>query len=567
MKKETLFEAAVVLGFVVLLLRLFSIQVRHGAEYEQMALRNHFRYIPIPAPRGTIWSAEGTTLASNHTATDLVVYREEMGDAEALKRRLCALLPYRRDEVLARWRQMEYTPAYIPHTVLSDLEETEVPMIELEKVRFPELALVKPMRRIYPYAELFSHALGYIAELSPEDQGAAGGRPGDWVGKAGLERSYDERLRGADGQWAVVVDSREREVARYLERRAQDGTPLRTGLRLALHQAARDAFGEDSGAAVVMDVRTGEVLCYYSSPGYPTVPPTSSLAQAVWKRVFADPRKPMLDRVSQGTYPPGSLFKVILASAALEEGIWGPSRTVHCGGAFQFGNKAFRCWNRGGHGAVDMRRALMVSCDVYFYQLGLALGVDRINAWGRRFGMDVRTGVDIPFEKTGLIPSEEWSQRVRKVPWYPGETVSLAIGQGPVLVTAMKACQVYAAIANGGELLAPRLAPDGEPRRQRVEIAPSTLAFLRSALGDVVAVAGGTAHGIDGIPTIAGKTGTSQVMSEVAGQPYIKEHAWFAGFAPRENPRVACAVLVEHGGHGSSAAAPLAATLLREALK
>ena len=356
-------------------------------------------------------------------------------------------------------------------------------------------------------------------------------------------------------------------MARYLVQRAQDGTPLRTGLRISLQQLAREGFGEDAGAAVVMDVHTGDVLCYYSSPCYPTVPPTSSLSQAVWRRVFADPRKPMLDRVAQGTYAPGSVFKVILAAAALEEGIWGASRGVSCGGAFQFGTRAFRCWNRGGHGGVDLHRALMVSCDVYFYQLGLALGVDRIHAWAQRFGMDARSGVDLPFEKAGLVPSEEWSQRVRGVPWYPGETVSLAIGQGPLLVTAMKVCQVYAAIANGGDLVTPRIAREGEPKRQRVEISPSTLTFLRQALGDVVAVPGGTAHGIDGIPTVAGKTGTSQVMSEIEGQPYIKEHAWFAGFAPREDPRVACAVLVEHGGHGSSAAAPLAAALMREALK
>jgi penicillin-binding protein 2 len=367
----------------------------------------------------------------------------------------------------------------------------------------------------------------------------------------------------------VVVDSREREVARYLVSRARDGTPLPTSLRIGLHQMAREMFGEDSGAAVVMDVQTGQVLCYYSSPSYPAVPPTSSLAQAVWKQVFADPRKPMLDRVSQGTYAPGSVFKVILAAAALEEGIWGPSRGVSCGGAFQFGNKAFRCWNRGGHGWVDLRRAIAVSCDVYFYQLGLALGVDRIQTWAQRFGMGTRTGVDLPFEKPGLVPSEEWSRRVRGVPWYPGETVSLAIGQGPVLVTAMQACQVYAAIANGGTLLAPRLAAEGVPQRRAVEVSPSTLAFLREALGDVVADPGGTAHRQeqDGLPTIAGKTGTSQVMSEVDGKPYIKEHAWFAGFAPRGNPRVACAVLVEHGGHGSEAAAPLAAALMREALK
>jgi len=214
-----------------------------------------------------------------------------------------------------------------------------------------------------------------------------------------------------------------------------------------------------------------------------------------------------------------------------------------------------------------MKRALTVSCDVYFYQLGLALGVDRIHAWAARFGMEARTGVDLPFEKTGLIPSEAWSQRVRGVPWYPGETVSVAIGQGPVLTTAMKICQVYAAIANGGTLPVPRLAREGEPRRQRVEVSAVTLAFLREALGEVVADPRGTAHRVEGVPTIAGKTGTSQVMSEVEGRPYTKEHAWFAGFAPREDPRVACVVLREHAGHGSVAAAPLAAALMREALQ
>ena len=211
MKKETLFEAAVVLGFAVLFLRLFSIQVRHGAEYEQMALRNHFRYIAIPAPRGTIWSGEGSTLASNHSSMDLVVYKEEMKAPGKLRKRLLQVLPYRRDEILLRWRQMALAPSYIPFPVLSDLEETEVPFIELEKVRFPELAIVKPMRRMYPFSDLFSHSLGYVAESSPQDLKAYPElQAGDWIGKTGLEKAYEPHLKGTSGRWAVVVDSRER---------------------------------------------------------------------------------------------------------------------------------------------------------------------------------------------------------------------------------------------------------------------------------------------------------------------------------------------------------------------
>lgn len=244
-----------------------------------------------------------------------------------------------------------------------------------------------------------------------------------------------------------------------------------------------------------------------------------------------------------------------------------PERTLVCTGGFRFGDKVFRCWNRSGHGAVDLRRAITVSCDCYFYQLGLYLGVERISRWAKAFGVDRRTGVDLPFERSGLVPSEEWSLKTRGTPWYPGETVSLAVGQGPLLLTPLKACQIYAAIAAGGRMPVPRLTHERPSSFTQVSLSPETVFFLREALGDVVASPSGTAHKIDGEPTVAGKTGTAQLTAEVEGRAHPKEHAWFVGFAPVIIPGLPRTILVEHGGHGSEAAAPIAAALLREALK
>ncbi len=533
-----------------------------------MALKNHVRKLIIPAYRGAIWSYENFSLAKNEVDYDLILYKEEVKDPEKMIKELIDLLPLRKEEIEQKWKQKDLYPSYSPIVLISSIEQEELPLIEELKIKYPQLSIYRTLRRDYPYSELFPHALGYISEVSIQElKENKNLRSGEWVGKAGLEKFYEKHLKGEDEIWQVIVDSREREISRYLLKKGKTGKDLKTFLSLRLHEKARELIGESKGAAFMMNCKEGNVLLYYSSPSKRILPPVSSKAKEVWKNLLRDPELPLLDRVSQGTYPPGSIFKIILAIAALEENLWDKDRKIFCSGSFKFGDRYFKCWNPKGHGLVDMHKAIVQSCDVYFYNLGLFLGLNRIEKWAKVFEINKTTNIDLNFEKSGFVPSEKWSISVRGIPWYAGETVSLSIGQGPILVTPLKIAQIYGALANGGKLVSPRFTNLKKIEFKSLGISDSTLNFIKEALKEVVQSPFGTAHRIFGDPLIAGKTGTAQVMTEEKGKPYIKEHSWFVGFAPAEDPLYVCVVIVENAGHGSEVAAPIVKELLSFALK
>lgn len=568
MKKENFLLGFLFLSFLLIIFRYYNLQIKQGSYYEEMALKNHIRQVIIPAYRGTLWSRENFTLAKNEVDYDLLFYSEESKDPERVIKDLIETLPLRKEEILQRWKGRNLLPSYIPITLISSLDPEELPLIEEFKIKYREVSIHKTLKREYPFSEYMSHVVGYISEASQQDITENPNlRQGEWVGKTGLEKSYDSYLKGKDEIWQVIVDSREKEVSRYLLRKGKTGKDLKTFLSLNLHKKAKELFGEQRGAAFLFNLKNGSVYLYFSSPSRKIMPPISSKAKTLWKDLFQDPSLPLLDRVSQGTYPPGSIFKVILAVAALEERVWSPEKIVNCSGSFKFGNRIFKCWYPKGHGAVNLRRAIVESCDVYFYNLGLFLGLNRIEKWSRIFEIDKKTDLDLSFEKPGFVPSEKWSMSVRKVPWFAGETVSLSIGQGPLLVTPLKIAQIYGVFASGGKLIFPALNPSKGFQHKDLNISESTLNFIKESLTEVVRSPSGTAHRIYGFPLIAGKTGTAQVMSEEKGKPYIKEHSWFVGFAPAEDPEYVCVAIVENAGHGSEVAAPIVKELLYGLLK
>ena len=568
MKKEQIFSIIIALLFLIIILKYYNLQIRYGNYYEELATKNHIRQVINPAYRGALWSLENIALAKNEVDYDLILYLEESKNPEEVINQLIFLLPLRKEEILQRWQQKNLNPSYVPLTLITSIEQEELPLIEELKIKYPEISINKTLKRDYPFSEFLCHAIGYISEASLEDlKENQNLRQGEWVGKIGLEKTYEEYLKGKDEIWQVIVDSKEREVSRHLLEKGKTGNDLKTYLSLDLQRKAKELFGEQRGAAFLFNLKNGAVNLYFSSPSKKIMPPISSRAKIIWKNLFSDPSLPLLDRVCQGTYPPGSIFKVILAVAALEEGIWSPEKKVICRGSFKFGDRVFKCWNPKGHGAVDLHRAIVESCDVYFYNLGLFLGLDRIEKWAKIFEIDKKSNIDLFFEKSGFVPSESWSLAVRGVPWFAGETVSLSIGQGPLLVTPLKIAQIYGAIASGGKLISPSLTKLKKLEYKNLKISSSTLKFVKDALVGVVEEPNGTAHRIKSKILIGGKTGTAQVMSEEKGKKYIKEHSWFVGFAPAEDPEFLCVVIVENAGHGSEVAAPIVKELLEMVVK
>lgn len=568
MKKENIFSLLIAISFSIMILRYYNLQIRHGKYYEEMAMKNHIRQVIKPAYRGTLSSADNFFLANNKVDYDLIFYLEESKNPEKTINDLINLLPLRREEIIQRWKQKDLNPTYLPIKLISSIDIEELPLIEEFKIKYNEISIHKTLKRDYPFSDLFPHAIGYISEASPQDlKENPNLRPGEWIGKAGLEKYYENFLKGKDEVWQIIVDSKEKEVSRYLLEKGKKGKDLKTSLNFRLQRKAKELFDEQRGAVILFNVKNGEVLLYFSSPSKKIMPPISLKAKTLWKNLLDDPSLPLLDRVSQGTYPPGSIFKVILATAALEEGNWDPDKKINCSGSFKFGDRVFKCWNQKGHGAVDLKRAIIESCDVYFYNLGLFLGLNKIEKWAKVFEIEKKSNIDLFFEKPGFIPSEKWSISIRKVPWYAGETVSLSIGQGPVLVTPLKIAQIYGVFASGGKLISPHMVSTKKFEYKNLNISHNTLKFIKEALVDVVAKPNGTAHKIFGEPLIGGKTGTAQVISEEKGKHYIKEHSWFVGFAPADDPKFVCAVIVENAGHGSEVAAPITKELLDFALK
>jgi penicillin-binding protein 2 len=580
-----------VLFGAVLVLYLFAfwyLQVVKVDYYKRMSDNNRLRRVTLMPLRGVIADDEHRVLANNRIAFNIRLDREKVADMKAFFPRLAEILGVPEKTLNERLARYRGRPAFEPVILKEDVDLAEAAYIESRRLELPMLSVEVESRRNYLYGPLAAHALGYVGEVS-EDQikndSSGEFELGEIVGKAGVERVYDEELKGVKGWKQVVVNSLGREIQEIEEgRKPNPGRAMRLSLDLDLQRALEEAYGDEAGSAVFLDPNSGAVMAMISRPAYDPNVFAHRFSQDTWGSVVNDPRHPMQDRVSLSKFAPGSVFKIVMSIAALEENVATPARGDHCTGSWRFGDKVYQCWavRKGGHGYLTMREAIIQSCNIYFYHLGNDMGIDRISKWAHLFGFGEATGLDLPHEEAGTVPDPEWKKRVmpRDPVWHPGETISVSIGQGAIEVTPIQMATFAAAIGNGGTLYRPHLLLSREVREgveeeerqdyvvRRVAMRPRTLEVIKDAMWGVV-----NEDGTGGRAKIAGrdicaKTGTAQVFRasrDVDADKLPKEkrdHAWFVGFAPKDNPKIAWAVFVQNGGHGGTTAAPIAKAVL-----
>jgi penicillin-binding protein 2 len=552
--------------FLVLVGQLWYLQVLEGGRLQELSDRNRIRVRPIAAPRGVLFDRNGLALVDNRPAFTLSVIPREMDNRDAVLWRLSALLgiPYAElDEALGRGPADSLTPVRVRRGLtLEDVARVEEWKLELSGV----IVEVEPVR-LYPTSHFAAHLLGYVREVNDEQLRQGRYRRGEMVGQSGLERLLDNYLRGQDGAERIEVDALGRPIRVVRRTEPHPGAHVVTTIDRRIQEAAERAMEGHAGSVVVMDPRSGDVLAMVSTPAFALDQFSGTISREAWIQLVRDPSHPMLNRTVQSQYAPGSVFKIVVAAAGLQETTLTPLDAVHCSGNFHLGAWTFRDWKEEGHGTVDLRAAIVQSCNVFFYQAGLKVGGATIARYATAFGLGASTGIDLPGERLGLIPGVPRAGR-RGRGLYRGDTVNLSIGQGAVLVTPMQVARMMSAVANGGILFKPRLVQRVESAAGRilhsdpglvnghVDLSPMVWAFLREALIDVVNEGTGAAARVPGIE-IAGKTGTAQIVANSkasAGQ----DHAWFASFAPARDPRYVVVVMVERGGKGGQVAAPIA---------
>ena len=550
------------------------VQLVQGDYYRELAENNRLRKLPIKAPRGLIYDRKGRLLVENVPSYNLMIDRSRAAKLDHSLWFASGVLGRPVADLQAILDEYRGIPEFKPVLLAENLTLSQVARFGVEGLEYPEFEVEVQHLRLYRHREQTAHLLGYLGEVTEDEIENSKGvyQPGDMVGKKGIEQTYDAQLRGKDGERVVIVDSRGELLEEYKRVPAVPGKNLQLSIDLDLQQeAARWLEGpEKVGAVVAMDPRNGEILTLVSSPSYNPNLFARRLQKKDWQALIEDSNHPLQNRAIQNTYSPGSTFKIIMETAGLTEGTFDEHTTVGCSGAKSFYGRPFRCWRRGGHGTVNAHSALKLSCDVYFYTLGQKMGIEKIARYARLFGLGSPTGIDIQGEKRGLVPDPEWSEKARKQPWYPGETISVSIGQGPVLITPLQMAEMTALVANGGYKVAPHLIKDAKlPPPEHVPIDPEALRAVRGGMWAVVNEPGGTAYGSARLPgvEIAGKSGTVQVIAYAQRMrpedlPFkYRDHAWFTSFAPAENPELVVTVFAEHGGGGSRVAAPIAQAL------
>ncbi len=575
--------ALIVAVFAVLLGRFWVLQIGQMESWRSLSENNRIRLERLPATRGLVLDRHGEPLVDNRPAFDVQVVPEDTTNLAATLARLDEVideeLPDLKDLEQAARRQARHEPLLVQR----DVDWDTVVRLEVLESELPGVRISTGPIRTYTHGTRASHLLGYVGQADPAtlDRDRSY-RMGDLVGKTGLERSFESWLRGRPGAQQTEVDALGRRLRVISEQPPQPGNNLVLTLDGRLQAFAEQLLEGREGSIVALDTRTGGVLALASAPGFDPNAFARGISSTDWKALIGNTLKPMQNRTVQGQYPPGSTFKIVTAAAALEEGIVNPFTRIHCGGSWRFGNRSYRCWKAGGHGSVDLHDALVGSCDVYFYQVGHRLGIDTIAKYARRFGLGRLPDAGLDHEKPGLVPDSAWKRSRFGEPWYPGETLSVAIGQGALLATPLQMARVIGAIASGGVLRRPRFVDHVEAANGEIvktfepEIEadlgfrPTTLLQLREALRDVVESPRGTGRSAH-LPTVevGGKTGTVQIFRmgqdriKTATLPrHLRDHAWFVAFAPVEEPEIAIAVLIEHAGTGGGAtAAPIARDL------
>jgi penicillin-binding protein 2 len=569
--------------FFILLTRLWYLQVIQSEKLKDLSESNRLRLVPVAASRGTILDRNGAVLVNNTPSFSVAVVPQDVKDKDGLLDALARHLQIEKSELVSRWEKGKGRARYYPIVLASGITREQVEYLEENRLWLPGLDIeMKPIRE-YPGGLLAAHLLGHLGEISEQemaDERFGEYNLGDYVGKSGIERKWERELHGVSGGRQIEVDARGRFLRTLSESRPTTGNSIILTIDRNIQKSAEQAFGEKAGAAVVMDVNSGEILAFVSNPAFDPALFTGRMPPEKWNAYINDKRHPLENKALKGQYPPGSTFKIITALAALENGIIDADTAFECKGSYTVGNTTFNCWNKHGHGRVNLKKALRESCDVYFYHLAEQLGVDRIARTAREFGLGEALGIELENEKSGLIPTAEWKEKKFKKKWYHGETLPVAIGQGFVLMTPIQLVSMISSLANEGTVYRPRLVkrivnPEGKVIREfapkiirKVNGKPADYRLVKEGLLAVVNEPGGTGGAARLYEVkVAGKTGTSQVVKLRDGRgaiPYdYRDHALFVAFAPYEKPEVAVAVVIEHGEHGGAAAAPIAGRILR----
>ncbi len=595
-------------AFGLLVIRFWILQVVQRDLWNVYANENQIRSVRVPANRGKIYDRNHGVLADVRQGCNVMVVPADLTDASVQK--LAGILDSTTSELRARIKKNRAWSPFIAVKVAEDISPVTLLRVEENKIAMPGVSVEEyPVRKYYEDSAPFvSHVLGYMGEITPEmltSPEFAGYRPGDRVGRTGVERTMERTLHGWAGVAFKLVDARGRDLSteagtgglpgrldyskriRELEemsRPVSPGNSVVLTIDLELQRIAAGHMEGKRGSVVVVDVKTGEILALLSSPGYDPKIFESKVSPEDWKSLADSPEKPLLNRAIAGAYPPGSIFKIVMAAAGLEEQVIRPTTTFKCEGYYTIKDTRFGCWNKYGHGSLDLYRALTESCDVYFYMLGEKLGIDKISEWSRKFGLGKEVGIGLEGERSGLIPDKEWKRARFNKPWYPGETLHVSIGQGWMLITPLQAVLIPAAAANDGVIMKPQLIHHFEnARNEPVSVykpqaltgelyGPGTARVLRTSMEMVVEDPKGTArkHAHSDLIRIAGKTGTAEVSKRYQGRPIeevpykYRDHAWFIAYAPAEAPRIAMVVMVEHGGSGGAIAGVIARQIIED---
>ncbi len=555
--------AYIIIGLILIIcLRLWQLQLFEGSRYKKLSEDNRLRILKSPAARGIIYDRNGTPLVKNvpFFSVSMTFDSRNYPDIDALS----GVIGVDRKELEQKIKR--HNSPFTPIKLKQGLNFKEITRIESRKSDFPGLFIETDVSREYLTGNTASHIIGYLGKINQSQLNDPGLRhlpPDAFTGQWGTEMQFDKQLRGLSGERIIEVDAIGRELKMLLETSPVRGKDFKLSIDINVQKASEDAFLGKNGALVAIKPASGEILAMVSMPTFDPNAFSRGISSKEWKAIMDDKKKPMLNRAVQSQYPPGSIFKIITAVAALEEGVIDPNTRINCTGGLNYGKWTFGCWNKGGHGSVNMHRAIVESCDVYFYEIGRRLGINNIYKYAIMFGLGRETGVELmPVkERKGLIPTAEWKKEKIKLPWYLGDTFISAIGQGFVTTTPIQAAMMTAAFANGGYIYNPTFIMGSYEPLQKINLKPETIRIVREALSGVVNEPNGTAQSAkSSIIKIAGKTGTAQVIGKdknVSGERFM-DHAWFVAYAPVDNPEIAVSVFVEHGGSGGKVAAPIA---------
>jgi penicillin-binding protein 2 len=579
------------IAFFILFICLWYLQVFKGSDFYRLSENNRIRLRETPADRGMLLDHRRRILAQNRPSFEVFLIPEDLKASPEVMMKVGDLLNLPSEEMKIKLQNLKSRPCFKPVKIKSDINWNELALLETNRIHLPGLLVDVRPRRSYHYGQLASHLIGYLGEVDENEikqSKEVSYRMGSLVGKYGVEYRWETDLRGVDGGRQIEVDAQGREVKSLRSVEPFPGNNLILTIDLDLQQVVEEAFQEKSGALIAMNPKTGRIMAMVSKPSFDPDLFARNISQEEWEALVSNPHHPLQNKGIQGQYPPGSVFKIITAIAGLESKIITPNTQMTCTGVYPYGNRDFRCWKEGGHGTLSLHRAIVESCDIYFYQLGLKLGVDRIAHYAQEFGLGKPTGIFLPHEKTGIVPSSSWKKKRLGAPWYSGETLSLSVGQGYLNTTPLQLAMLISAVANGGKLYLPQVVEKveniyGKTLKEyppletgRATVSENTLHIIRDALMGAVNEPHGTGWACAlKQAKVAGKTGTAQVVKmpenfkkgDMERMPLkFRDHAWFVAYAPFEDPQISVAALVEHGGFGAAAALPIAKKVIEKYL-